>query len=45
MNDGCAPDCVYEYLCDSNHRYLRRECCYRPDCIRYCDDWVLIGSC
>jgi hypothetical protein len=43
--DGCAPDCLYEYLCDSSHRYYRRQCCYHPDCTRYCDAWVLIGSC
>jgi hypothetical protein len=45
LTDGCAPDCLYEYLCDSSHRYYRRQCCYRPDCTRYCDDWVQIGSC
>jgi len=43
--DGCAPDCVYEYLCDSSHRYFRRQCCFHPDCTRYCLDWVEIGSC
>jgi hypothetical protein len=44
--DGCAPDCVYEYLCDSSHRYFRRRCCYSPECIWYCDGWVLVtGGC
>ena len=44
--DGCAPDCVYEYLCDSNHQYFRRLCCYRTDCTWYCEEWVRVaGSC
>jgi hypothetical protein len=44
--DSCAPDCVYDYMCDSSHRYFRRLCCYRSDCTWYCDDWVLLsGSC
>jgi len=44
--DGCAPDCVYEYLCDSSHRYFRRLCCYRSDCTLQCDEWVLVaGGC
>jgi hypothetical protein len=44
--DGCAPDCFYDYLCDSSHRYFRRLCCYRPDCTDYCGDWVLVtGGC
>jgi hypothetical protein len=45
MVDGCAPDCTYEYLCDANHRYLRQQCCYRPDCTLSCGSWVVIGSC
>ena len=43
--DGCSPDCVYEYLCDSSHRYFRRECCFHPDCTWYCKAWVEFGSC
>ena len=42
--DGCAPDCVFEYVC-TNHRYYRRQCCYQPDCTRVCDAWVDISGC
>lgn len=45
LTDGCAPDCVYEYLCDSSDRYFRRQCCYRLDCTWHCGDWVVIGTC
>ncbi|MDQ1743227.1 MAG: hypothetical protein QOE23_1566 [Pseudonocardiales bacterium] len=44
ITDGCAPDCVFEYVC-TNHRYYRRQCCYTPDCILVCDAWVDISSC
>lgn len=44
--DGCSPDCAYEYLCDSSHRYFRRLCCYRSDCVWACGEWVLLnGGC
>jgi hypothetical protein len=43
--DGCAPDCVYEYLCDSSGRYYSRKCCFRSDCTRYCSGWERIGNC
>lgn len=44
--DACAPDCTYQYVCDSSHRLFRRQCCYHSDCIWYCDDWVQIaGAC
>jgi hypothetical protein len=42
--DSCAPDCTYQYVCDSNHRLFRRECCYRSDCTWYCDEWVQTAS-
>lgn len=45
VTNGCAPDCIYEYVCDSSNRYYRRQCCYRPDCTYYCGGWTLIGSC
>jgi hypothetical protein len=45
VTNGCAQDCVYEYLCDSSHRYYRRQCCYRPDCTYHCGAWEAYGSC
>ncbi|TDE01808.1 hypothetical protein [Jiangella asiatica] len=41
----CPPDCRYEYMCDANGRYYRRQCCFRPDCVYVCESWTLIGSC
>jgi hypothetical protein len=45
ITNSCPPDCSYEFLCDSSHRYYRRQCCYRTDCSYFCGSWVLIGSC
>jgi hypothetical protein len=42
---SCAPDCTFEFMCDSNHRYYRRQCCYNPDCSYFCGGWSYIGSC
>jgi hypothetical protein len=40
--DSCSPDCVYEYLCDAQNRYYRRQCCYQANCEWVCGDWVKI---
>lgn len=42
---GCEPDCRNEYLCDSNHLYYSRLCCYTSGCKYVCDSWVNIGTC
>jgi hypothetical protein len=44
LEDGCAPDCTFQYVCDSSNRLFRRECCYRSDCTVHCDDWVQIAN-
>lgn len=42
---ACPPDCGYEHACGTDGIYYRRECCYRPDCVYYCTQWVQIGTC
>ena len=45
QEEGCPPDCLYEYTCDANNDYYSRHCCYRLDCTWACGDWVHIGTC
>ncbi len=42
---GCAPNCHNEYLCDSNHSYYYRLCCFASDCSYVCNSWISIGTC
>lgn len=41
----CPPDCRFEFMCDAQGRRLRRECCFRPDCVYQCSGWTVVGTC
>lgn len=40
----CPPDCQFETIC-SGGLLLRRQCCFRPDCVYQCGAWQQVGSC
>lgn len=40
----CPPDCRFETSC-SGGVLLRRQCCYRTDCVYQCGSWSQVGSC
>jgi hypothetical protein len=45
LTNGCAPDCVDEYICDSSNRYYKRRCCFDTSCVWYCQPWTHVGRC